>query len=84
MNDECTHSHPEPDATAVVCVIVILITVLQVLLTAVVPTKHCLDFLRHGHHLGPHATEAGRVLLDPLKIFQSQNIFLHPHFHYSY
>ena len=76
-----SHSHPEPDATVVIGVIIILISVL---LTAVVPAQQCLDFLRHGHHPGPHATEAGRVLLEPLKIFQSQNISLHPHFHYSY
>ena len=76
-----SHSHPEPDATVVIGVIVILISVLH---TAVVPAQQCLDFLRHGHHLCPHATEAGRVLLDPLKIFQSQNISPHPHFHYSY
>merc|ERR1719410_3077099 len=59
-----SHSHPEPDATAVVGVIVILISVL---LTAVVPAQQCLDFLRHGHHLCPHPTEAGRVLLDPFE-----------------
>ena len=76
-----SHSHPEPDATTAVGVIIILI---GALLTAVVPAQQCLDFLRHGHHLCPHPTEAGRVLLDPLKIFQSQNISLHPHFHYSY
>ena len=66
-------SHPEPDATAVVGVIIILISVL---LTAAVPAQHRLDILCHGHHPGPHATEAGGVLLEPLKIFLSLRTYL--------
>ena len=67
------HSHPKPDATAVVGVVIILISVI---LTAVFPAQHRLDILRHGHHPGPHATEAGGVLLEPLKIFLSLRTYL--------